>query len=102
MLMDEQNQVKPSDGGVAVGAYLRYLREAQGISVRDVADKIDTNQAQVWRIEHWKSDTRSSLLFKFIRTVNGSGDDVEMLMNNPGATAADGETIAKMRLKLNK
>lgn len=100
--MEESKTPKPLDGGIAVGAYLRYLREAQSIQVQDVADKIGTNQSQVWRIEHWKSDTRSSLLFKFIKSVGGDANDVFLLMNNPDASVSDGETLAKLRLGLKK
>ena len=100
--MSEMKLLKPIDGGIAVGAYLRYLREAQGLQAIDIAEKIGTNQTQVWRIEHWKSDTRGTLLFKLIRAVRGDVNDVELLINNPDATQLDGETLAKLRLSLNK
>jgi hypothetical protein len=96
--MEEPKPLKSFDGGAAVGAYLRYLREARGIPATDIAEKIETNQAQIWRIEHWRSDTRSTLLFKFILAVGGDANDVFMLINNPGATAVDGEILAKLRL----
>jgi transcriptional regulator with XRE-family HTH domain len=100
--MTEQKQPKSLDGGIAVGAYLRYLREAQGLQATDIAEQIDTNQTQVWRIEHWKSDTRSTLLFKLIRAVGGDVNDVEMLIHNPDATKSDGEALAKLRLGLKR
>jgi transcriptional regulator with XRE-family HTH domain len=100
--MSDQKTVKPLDGGIAVGAYLRYLREAQGLQAVDIAEKIGTDQTQVWRIEKWKSDTRSTLLFKYIRAVNGDANDVEMLINNRDATKLDGETFAKLRLGLKR
>jgi hypothetical protein len=100
--MEDDKHPKPTDGGIAVGAYLRYLREAQGLQAVDIADKIGTNQTQVWRIENWKSDTRGTLLFKFIRAVNGDANDVELLINNPSATISDGEALAKLRIGLKK
>ena len=100
--MEELKQPKPIDGGIAVGAYLRYLREAQNLQAIDIAEKIGTNQTQVWRIEHWKSDTRGTLLFKLIRAVNGDVNDIEMLIHNPRATQSDGETLAKLRLSIKK
>lgn len=100
--MEEPVLPKATDGGLAVGAYLRYLREKQGLQIVETADKLNTNQTQVWRIEHWKSDTRSSLLFKLIRAVGGDANDVEMLINNPDATVEDGETLAKLRLALKR
>jgi transcriptional regulator with XRE-family HTH domain len=96
--MTDYEPIKPVDGGVAVGAYLRYLREAQGLKATEVAEKIGTNQSQVWRIDNWQSDTRSSLLFRYIRAVNGDANDVEMLINNREATQSDGITLAKLRL----
>lgn len=96
--MVETSQLKSLDGGIAVGAYLRYLREAKGLHAIDVAEKIGTNQTQVWRIEHWKSDTRGTLLFKLIRAVGGDANDVDLLINNPNATQTDGEILARLRL----
>jgi transcriptional regulator with XRE-family HTH domain len=98
--MTDQNAIKPLDGGVAVGAYLRFLREARGLQVAEVAEAIGTNDAQVWRIENWKSDTRSTLLFRFIMAVRGDANDVFLLINNPKATYEDGQSIARMRLAL--
>ena len=100
--MAELKLLKQLDGGIAVGAYLRYLREAQGLQAVDIAEKIGTDQTQVWRIEKWKSDTRSSLLFKYIRAVNGDANDVEILLNNMNATKTDGEMFAKLRLGLKR
>ena len=96
--MIEPEPTKQFDGGTAVGAYLRFLREAQGMQATAIAEKIGTNQAQVWRIEHWKSDTRSTLLFKFILAVGGDPNDVHVLINNKEATQSDGEVMAKLRL----
>lgn len=92
--------IRPTDGGAAVGAYLKYLREAQGLKATEVAERIGTNQAQVWRIDNWQSDTRSSLLFRYILAVNGDANDVAMLINNRDATQEDGIMLAKLRLGL--
>jgi DNA-binding XRE family transcriptional regulator len=100
--MTEHKPLKPFDGGIAVGAYLRYLREAQGMQATEVAEKIGTDQTQIWRVEKWKSDTRSTLLFKYVRAVGGDANDVEMLINNPNATKSDGEALAKLRLGLKR
>jgi transcriptional regulator with XRE-family HTH domain len=94
----EEPKLQSFDGGAAVGAYLRYLREARRIPATDIAEKIGTNQAQIWRIEHWKSDTRGTLLFKLIKAVGGDVNDIDLLINNPNATQEDGETLAKLRL----
>jgi transcriptional regulator with XRE-family HTH domain len=96
--MEGGKQVIQADGGVAVGAYLRFLREAQGLSATEVAERAGTNQSQIWRIDNWKSDTRGTLLFAYIRAVNGDANDIARLINNPKATIEDGETLAKLRL----
>jgi transcriptional regulator with XRE-family HTH domain len=100
--MTEQKPLKPLDGGIAVGAYIRYLREAQGMQATEIAEKIGTDLTQIWRVEKWKSDTRSTLLFKLIYAVGGDASDVGMLINNPNATKSDGEALAKLRLELKR
>ncbi len=91
---------KSHSGGKAVGAYLRKLRESRGLSVAEIAEKLGSEPSQIWRIEKWRSDTRSSLVFKFIALVRGSAEDVFLLMNNPNATEEDGERLADLRLQL--
>ncbi|NJK81345.1 MAG: helix-turn-helix transcriptional regulator [Chloroflexaceae bacterium] len=100
--MKQKNDLEPLDGGIAVGAYLRYLRDKQGLHAKEIAEKIGTNQTQVWRIENWHSDVRSSLIFRHIRVVGGDANDVELLINNPAATVEDGEALAKLRLSIKK
>lgn len=83
-----------------MGAYLRKLREARGISVAEIADKLGTEPTQIWRIENWKSDTRSSIVFRFIFLVRGNAEDVLLLMNNHHASREDGERLAELRMQL--
>jgi hypothetical protein len=100
--MTAQNELKPTDGGIAVGAYLRFLREAQGLAATVVAEKTGTNQSQIWRIDNWRHDVRGTLIFAYIRAVNGDANDVALLISNPKATISDGETLAKLRLAIIK
>lgn len=95
--MSEEKQPKTTEGLVAVGAYLRVLRESAGISVAEIANKVGIDTSQIWRIEKGKSDPRSSFLFKFIKAVDGSTEDVARLINNPRANATDGESLARLR-----
>jgi len=87
-------------GGRAVGAYLRALREHAGLTPTEVAAQIKTDATQIWRVENWKTDVRSSILFGFIRAVNGSATDIELLINNPTATEEEGASLAKLRLSI--
>lgn len=96
--MNTPDKPSPLDGGAAVGAYLRTLREASGITYAQISEKVGLDPSQIWRIEHWKSDTRSSALFKFIAAVGGDVNDVALLINNPAATKDDGERLARLRL----
>lgn len=95
--MSDEKPAKTPDGLAAVGAYLRFLREVAGISVAEIADKVGIDPSQIWRIEKGKSDARSSILFRFIKAVNGSPEDVARLINNAKATAPEGEALARLR-----
>lgn len=89
---------RKNEGGAAVGEYLRTLREASGLTVAEVAARVGIDASQIWRIERGKSDPRASILFRFVAVVNGSVEDVALLINNPRATAEDGERLARLRL----
>lgn len=84
-------------GNEAVGAYLRFLRDARGITVAEIAARVGIDQSQIWRIESGRTDTKGSYLFKFIAAVGGDPSDVALLINNPVATREDGERIARLR-----
>lgn len=86
------------NGGIAVGAYLRALRENLELTPTEVAAQIKSDPTQIWRIESWKADVRSSLLFAYIKAVGGSPDDVSRLINNPKASTSDGELLAKLHI----
>jgi transcriptional regulator with XRE-family HTH domain len=88
------------DGGEAVGAYLRFLREATGQTVAQIANTIGIDPSQIWRIEGGKADCRGSILFRFIVAVGGDPNDIALLINNPRATRSDGENIARLRKAL--
>lgn len=97
MGIDKKMRTRES-GGIAVGAYLRSLRENLELTPTEVAAQIKSDPTQIWRIETWKADVRSSLLFAYIRAVGGSPDDVARLINNPTASASDGELLAKLHI----
>lgn len=95
--MSEEKKPATQDGIKAVGAYLRFLREAAGISVAETANKVGIDVSQIWRIEKGKSDPRASILFRFITAVEGAPEDIAQLINNPKVTVKDGETLARLR-----
>lgn len=87
-------------GGKAVGAYLKTLRESAGLSPTEVAAQLKTDATQIWRVENWKTDTRTSILFGFAQIVNGSAADIELLINNPNSTAEEGASLARLRVSI--
>jgi hypothetical protein len=94
---------KPRGSGiVAVGVYLRALRESAGLSVAEVSEKVGMVPAQIWRVERGYSDTKGSTLFLLISLVGGDPADVAMLINNPAVTPADGETLARLRRAISR
>lgn len=92
--MGKNVEIEQVNGGVAVGAYLRCLREASGLSIAKIALSAGSDPTQIWRAERWKSDIRSSLLFKLVTILHGDPGDVALLINNPDATVDDGERLA--------
>lgn len=95
--MPDHNDTIAHVGLEAVGAYLRYLREAVGLSIAEISTTIGIDPSQIWRIERGKSDPKSSTLFKLISLVGGDVHDVALLISNPNVTSADGITLARLR-----
>lgn len=62
------------------GLYLRVLREAQGISRRELARQLGVDHSQIERIERGVTDTRGSLLLAMVRALHGDANDVADLI----------------------
>jgi len=95
--MASKKDAAGSGGSEAVGAYLRFLREAAGMTVAEIAANINIDASQIRRIERGKSDPKSRTLFRFTELVGGDVHDIALLINNPDATSSDGTTLAKLR-----
>jgi transcriptional regulator with XRE-family HTH domain len=80
---------------VAVGSYLRRLREQHGMSVTKVAGVLDTSEAQIRKIERGSVDTRGSMLVNYCELVKGDLGDVAQLMLSEQATAEHGVRLAE-------
>lgn len=80
---------------VAVGAYLRKLREERGLSRADVIRRVDTNEGQIVRIEAGEVDTRASLFVALTRVLNCNLQHIQDLMLDESATAEDGRALAE-------
>lgn len=86
-------------GMLAAGAYLRLLREGRGLTRASLARQLSTDDTQVERIEKGRIDTRSSLLFAFIREVRGSADQVMLLLLDDAAGEEQGRALAEAWLE---
>jgi transcriptional regulator with XRE-family HTH domain len=95
--MGEEKDKSALPGSEAVGAYLRLLRDAAGLTLAEIADKVGIDTSQIWRIERGKSDPKASTMFKITDFVGGDLHDVNLLINNPDATREDGEHLARLR-----
>lgn len=73
-----------------VGAYIRTLREKQGITRSWVAEQVKTSETSLYRIELGKQAPATALLIGIVKAVRGSFDDVEMLLRNDGGESDGG------------
>lgn len=83
---------------VALGAYLRRLREAPGMSRLSLSRKVKASDSLLLRIEDG-AETRGSLLAAIIRALNADADDVVDLLLDDTAIAQDGINRANRRLE---
>lgn len=79
----------------AAGAYLRTLREHQGLSRVQVADAAGTSESQLVRIEGGKQDPRGSLWFAIASVLQGSTEQLSELLTTRTLKADDGRRIAE-------
>jgi transcriptional regulator with XRE-family HTH domain len=84
-------------GNVALGAYLRRLRELRGMSRARVVQTIGTNASenQIMRIEAGEIDTRATMLMFFLKAVQGNVHHAAELVLNSNATEEDGRRLAE-------
>jgi transcriptional regulator with XRE-family HTH domain len=80
---------------VAVGGYLRRLREARGYSATSVAHWLETGEGQIRRIEKGSIGTRAAMLINYCALLDGSLDDIAELMLSEQATAEHGVRLAE-------
>jgi len=80
---------------LATGAYLRTLRELQGISQGKLADRIGVATNTVWRIESGKQEPKTLQIVNLLAELAGRAADVAKLINDPVATPEDGARLAR-------
>lgn len=83
---------------LAVMAYLRHLRETQGMTQADVGRAANVDSKQVHRWERGESEPMGGALLAYLSHVNADPADVHRLSAAPDATAADGVLAAERRL----
>jgi transcriptional regulator with XRE-family HTH domain len=94
-----KNGIMHSMSTVAVGAYIRTLREARRLTRDAVAELVNTSVSQLVRIEAGEQDTRSTLLARIIAAVGGSASHVQKLIVDGNATEEDGKRLAHTAIK---
>lgn len=87
---------------IAIGTYIRTLREAKRMSRGDLGSRVNTSVSQLVRLENGEQDTRSVLLAAIVKEVEGDFRDVSELLLNEQATAEDGKSMARERIQANK
>lgn len=78
----------------ATGLYLRFIREARGLSREQVASEAGTSASQIERIENGKQETRSSVMLAFLKTIRANADHLAWLIRTPDATVEDSQRLA--------
>lgn len=82
----------------AVGAYLRALRENQGLSQGKLAEMVGVAGNTIWRIEAGKQEPRADALAAILTAVHGRIEHIQELISSDVATLIDGERLAQERL----
>jgi transcriptional regulator with XRE-family HTH domain len=82
-------------GNVAVGAYLRRVRELRGYGRAPVAQFVSTTELMIKRIETGEIDTSGSKLMKFTYFVEADPIQVMKLFLDDKASAEDGRELAE-------
>ncbi len=79
---------------LAIGAYLRTLREARSLTRAEVAARVNTSEQQLFRIEAGEIDTRGSMLLHLVDVVQGNADDLRKIVVDHLTTAEEGRVLA--------
>lgn len=79
---------------IAASAYFRVLREHHGLSRAKLAGELDVSEMNIWRLEEEAQEPKAELLTALVRRLKARWEDVEALLANPLATAADGRQRA--------
>lgn len=83
---------------IAVGAYLRRMREARGMSREEVSRRIATNENTVIAMEMGYGDIRASMYAAFCDEVDADPVHVAALLENPQASEDEAITMANEHL----
>ena len=96
------HRTAPSGNLIAVGAYLRTIRERRGFSRTLLAACVGTNESQLYKIERGAIDTRSSLMFALIATLGIRADALLEVYRERELTAAGAAARASAWLTLDE
>lgn len=78
---------------VAVGSYMRVLREHQGLSQAGLAERVGVTGNTIYRIEAGRQEPRGKQLAALLNALCGRTEDFEYLRDK-ATTAAEGQELA--------
>ncbi len=84
---------------IAVGAYVRYLRESYDLTSLTVSTLAHVNPNYIWRIETGEIKPGAEKLAAVIRAVKGNFEEVSQLLLDENATEEDGRIVAERRFQ---
>lgn len=85
---------------IATGAYLRALREAQGLSQARVAELVRVTVNTIWRIEAGQQEPKTTLIVNLLAVLKGRAEDLAKLINDASADDAAAQRAAQASLRL--
>ncbi len=85
-------------GNVAVGAYLRRLRELRRMTQIELAVELDVHESQIQRLESGRTSVGAALLLGVVRALGGELEVVADLLLDRHTTSGDGAGRVGRRL----
>jgi transcriptional regulator with XRE-family HTH domain len=73
-------------GMKAIGEYFRCLREHQGLTLAEVARRVNAGSSQIFRIEKGQGETRATLVAAVAQELQADPNDVIALLADEQAT----------------
>ena len=83
---------------IAVGIYLKILRERQNIRRSQLADVVGLTEQHLWKIEEKGQETTATKLARIVQALRGDWSDIETLLLRDTSTDRAAE-LARRRFR---